>query len=92
MAAMAMVVFVDGGRCQQRWEWDGGTMTQWHPRQWHLCPMVAAAMVVIVVNCAAVVSTAATIPSLPSMAAAKMPLPLPPATAASINNNCYCHH
>jgi hypothetical protein len=27
MAAVAMMVFVDGGCHQQRWQWDGGTMT-----------------------------------------------------------------
>jgi hypothetical protein len=31
---------VNGGRgnggLEHRWQWDGGTMMQWHPRQWHL--------------------------------------------------------
>jgi hypothetical protein len=90
MAAAAMVVFVDGGRHQWRRWWDGGTMTQWHWRQWHLWPMVAAAMVVIVFNCAVVVDAAATIPSLLSTVAAKTPLPLLPLTTASIDDDCYC--
>jgi hypothetical protein len=58
MAAAAIVVFVDGGRCQSRRRWDGGTMMQWHYQQWRLWPMVAAVMVVVVVNCAAVVDAA----------------------------------
>jgi hypothetical protein len=52
--------------------------------------MVEAAMAVIIINCTPAVDAATTILSLASMAAAKMPLPLPPSTAASINNNCYC--
>ncbi len=67
-------------------------MTQWHLRQWCLRPMVAVAMAVFVVNCAAAVDAASTILSLVSMAAAKMPLPLLPSTTASINNSCYRHH
>jgi hypothetical protein len=52
--------------------------------------MVAAMMVVVVVNCAVAVDAAATIPSLALMAAAEMPLPPLPSTLASINDNCYC--
>jgi hypothetical protein len=91
MAAAAMVVFVDGSHPQQRQWWDGGRMTQWHPQQWQLRPMVAAAMAFIVLNCAAMVDAATTFPSLASMAVAKTPLPPPPSTAASIDDNCYCH-
>ncbi len=48
-------------------------------------------MAVIVVNCAAAVDATPTIPSSALTAAAKTPLPLPPSTVASINNNdCYC--
>jgi hypothetical protein len=43
-------------------------MMQWHLRQWRLWQMVAAAMVVIILNCAAAVDAAATIPSLASKA------------------------
>ncbi len=46
-------------------------------------------MAVVVVNCAAAVDAAATIPSLALMAVAKMPLLLPPLTATSIGNNFY---
>jgi hypothetical protein len=46
----------------------------------------------IVVNCAAAVDAAATIPPLMLMAAAKMPLPPLPSTTASIDDNCYCCH
>jgi hypothetical protein len=53
--------------------------------------MVAAAMVVIVVNFAAAIDATATILSLASMAAAKTPLPPLPSTTASIHNHCYCH-
>jgi hypothetical protein len=90
MAAVAMVVFIDGGHPQWRRQWDGGKMKQWHLQRLHLWLMVAAAMVVVIVNCAVAVDAAATIPSLASMVAAKrqsMPLPL---TAASINMDCYC--
>jgi hypothetical protein len=90
MVAVATVVFVNGSPCQQRWQWDGGAMMQWHLRQWHLGPMVAVVMVVDIVNFAAVADGAFTIPSLTSMAAAKMPSPPLPLTAASINDNCYC--
>jgi hypothetical protein len=54
--------------------------------------MVAAAMVVVIVNFAVVVDAATTIPSLALMGMAKMPLPPPPSIAASINNDCYCRH
>jgi hypothetical protein len=67
-------------------------MTQWHPRQWHLWPMVLAATAVLVINCAVVVDAAATIPSSALLAAAKTPSPLPPSNAASIDNDCYCCH
>ncbi len=63
-------------------------MMQWHPRQWHLWLMVAEVMEVVVVNCAAAVDAATTIPSLALMALAKMPLLLPPSTATSIDNDC----
>jgi hypothetical protein len=52
--------------------------------------MVAAAMVVVIVNCAVAVHAAATIPSSALTVAAKMPFPLPPLTVASIDDNCYC--
>jgi hypothetical protein len=71
MAAAEMMVFVDGGRCQRRQRWDGGAMTQWHRQQWRLWQMVAAAMAVVVVNCAAAVDATATIPSSALTAAAK---------------------
>jgi hypothetical protein len=54
--------------------------------------MVAEAMVIVVVNCAVAVDTAATIPSLTLMVVAKMPSLPPPSTAAPINDNCYCCH
>jgi hypothetical protein len=93
MAATVMVVFINGGRCLQRRQWDEGTMTQWHPWQWHLWLMVvAASTAVVVVNCAVAGDAVATIPSLMSMAAAKTPLPLVPSTTASINNECHFHH
>jgi hypothetical protein len=91
MVVAAMAVFVDVGHRQRRRWWDGGTMMQWHLQQWHLRPMVAAAMAVIVINCAAVVDAVATIPSTVLMVAAKMPLPPSPLTATSINNDFYCH-
>jgi hypothetical protein len=47
--------------------------------------MVAAAMVVVVVNC--VVDATATIPSLVLTAAAKTPLLLPPSTVTSIDDD-----
>jgi hypothetical protein len=53
--------------------------------------MVAAVMVVILISCAAVVSVATTIPSLALTAVASTPLPMLPSTAASIDNDCYCH-
>jgi hypothetical protein len=90
MEAVAMVVFVDGGHREQRRRWDGGTMMQWHLQQWHLWPMVTAVMAVVAVNCAVAVDAATTIPSSALMVAAKTPLPLPPSTTTSINNNCYC--
>jgi hypothetical protein len=90
MAATAMVVFVDGSRCQQRQQWDGGTMTQWHLQWWCLWLMVAEAMAVVVVNCAEGIDATTTIPSLASTAVAKMQSPPPPLTTASIDNNCYC--
>jgi hypothetical protein len=62
IAAAAVVVFVVSGPCQRRQQWDGGTLTQWHPRQWHLWPMVAESMAVVVVNCAAAVDAATTHP------------------------------
>jgi hypothetical protein len=54
--------------------------------------MVALAMAVVIVNCAAAVDAAATIPSLTLTAVAKMPSPLLPLTTASINNDCYHRH
>jgi hypothetical protein len=90
MATMVMVVFVNGGHCQQRRWWDGGAMMQWNWRQWVLWPMVAVAMAAVVLNCPAVVDAAATIPSLALTAATKMPLPLPPSTTASFGISCYC--
>jgi hypothetical protein len=92
MATVAMVVFIDGGPRQWRLPLDGGMMTQSHHQQWHLWPMVVAAMVVVSVNCAAAVGAAATIHSLAFTALAKSPLPPPPSTAASIKDNCYCCH
>jgi hypothetical protein len=53
-------------------------MTQLHLWQWHLQSMLAAAMVVIIINCTAGVDAAITIPSLVVMAAAKVPSPPPP--------------
>ncbi len=47
-------------------------------------------MVAIVVNFAAAVDAAVTIPSLALMAVAKMLSPPPPSTVASINDNFYC--
>jgi hypothetical protein len=88
MATVTMVVFVDSSRRQWRWQWDGGMMMQWHCQQLRLWPMVATAMVVVVVNCAAAVGAAATIPSSALTAAAKMPLPLLPSTATSIEDDC----
>jgi hypothetical protein len=37
-------------------------MTQWHPRQWRLWLIGAAAMAVVIINCAAAVDANATIP------------------------------
>jgi hypothetical protein len=54
--------------------------------------MVAEAMAVVIVNCAAVVDAAATIPSLASTVAAQMLLPPLPSTAVFINDNFYCCH
>ncbi len=65
-------------------------MTQWHPRQWRLWPMVAAAMAVVIVNCAVAFDATATIPSLVLMAAAKMALLPLPLTATSIDDDYYC--
>ncbi len=48
-------------------------MMQWHRRQWLLCPMVAAAMAVVVLNCPAAVDAAAIVPSSALTVAAKMP-------------------
>jgi hypothetical protein len=87
-----MVVFVESSCHQWRRWWDGGTMTQWQPWQWHLLPMVVAVMAVIVVNCAMAVDAAAAIPSSASMAAAKMRSQPLPSTIASINDDCYCRH
>jgi hypothetical protein len=67
-------------------------MTQWHLRQWCLWPMVVVAMGVLVVNCALPIDAATSILSLVSMAAAKTPSPLPPLTATSMDNDCYCCH
>jgi hypothetical protein len=53
-----------GGCHQWRLPWDGGTMMQWDCQQWRLWPMVAAVMVMVVVNCAAAIGAAATSPSL----------------------------
>ncbi len=44
-------------------------------------------MVVIVVNCPAVVDAVTIIPSLVLMVVARMPSMLPPSTGASIDNN-----
>jgi hypothetical protein len=52
--------------------------------------MVAAAMAVVIVNCAAAVDAVATIPSSTLMAMAKTPLPPLQSIAAFINNDCYC--
>jgi hypothetical protein len=82
-----MVVVIDGHRHQRRRWWDGVTMTQRHRRQWCLWPMVAAAMVVVTINCAAVVGATTTIPSLALTKAAKTPLPPLPSTAASIKDD-----
>jgi hypothetical protein len=65
-------------------------MTQWHWQQWRLWPMVAAAMAVVVVNCATAVDATATIPSSVLMTAAKTPLRPPPLIVISIDNDCYC--
>jgi hypothetical protein len=54
--------------------------------------MVAVAMAVILVNCAAAVDATATIPSSALTVAAKTPLPPPPLTVASIDNDCYHRH
>jgi hypothetical protein len=67
-------------------------MTQWHPQQLHLWPIVAAAMAVIIVNCVVVVDAAATILSLASMVVVKTPSPPLPLTAASIHDKFYCRH
>jgi hypothetical protein len=64
---------------------------QWHWRQWHLWPMVAATMAIVVVNCAAAVDAATNIPSSALMVAAKTPLPLLPSTATFKDEDCYCH-
>jgi hypothetical protein len=77
MASLAMASLADGGGG------NGGRC---------LWLMVAAGMAVVMVNCSSAVDAAATIPSLALTAAAKMPLPLPPSTAASIDNKCYCRH
>ncbi len=67
-------------------------MMHWHWWQYLLCPMVAAAMVVFVLNCLAAVDATTIILSLVSTVAAKMPSLPPPLTAASIGNDCYCSH
>jgi hypothetical protein len=54
--------------------------------------MMAAAMVVVVINCAAAVGAVATFPSSALTVGAKTSLPLPPSTAASIEDNYYCCH
>jgi hypothetical protein len=54
--------------------------------------MVAAAMVVFVVNCAGGVDATTTILSSVLLAVAMTPLPLPPSTVISIDDDCYCHH
>ncbi len=54
--------------------------------------MVATMKPLVILNCAATVDAATTIPSLAPMAAAKIPLLLPPLTVASTNANCYCRH
>jgi hypothetical protein len=51
--------------------------------------MVAMAMVVVVLNYAAAVDAAATIPSSALTAAAKTPLPPLPWAVASIDDDCY---
>jgi hypothetical protein len=90
MVAATMVIFVDNDCYRGKQQLDGGIMTQWHPQQWRLCQMMATAMVVVVINCAAADDAATTFTSLALMVAAKTPSPLPPSTAASINNDCYC--
>ncbi len=62
MAAVAIVVFVNGSCHQRRRQLDGGTMTQWQPWQWRLLPMVAGANAVIVVHYVVAVDAAATNP------------------------------
>jgi hypothetical protein len=89
MVAMVMVVFVDNSCQQRRRHWDGVTMTQWHWRKWRLQPMAAVAVAIVLVNCTVAVDAAATIPSSVLTGAAKMPLPLPQSTTASINDDCY---
>jgi hypothetical protein len=91
MAAVATMVFIDSGRHQWRRWWDGGTMMQWHWRRWHLWPMVAAVMAVVIINCAVAVDATATIPSSALMVVAKTPSPLLPLTLAFIINDCYHH-
>jgi hypothetical protein len=52
--------------------------------------MVAAAMAVVIVNCAEAIGAATTIPSSVYTVLTKMPLLPPPSTAASIKEDCYC--
>jgi hypothetical protein len=51
--------------------------------------MVAAAMAVVVVNCAVAVDATATIPTSALTAAAKMQSPPPPSIVTSIDDDCY---
>ncbi len=66
-------------------------MTKLYPLQWPLRPMVAAAMAVIVVNCAGAVDAATTIPSMASTAVAKTPSPPLPLTMTAFAVIDYCH-
>ena len=52
---------------------------------------MVAAMVAVVIDCAAAVHAAATILSLLLTAAAKTPSLLLPLTVAAVDNDCYCH-
>jgi hypothetical protein len=60
-------------------------MLQWHQQQWCHWSMVAAEMVVVIINSAAAVDATATILSSALTVAAKTPLP--PSIVTSINND-----
>jgi hypothetical protein len=64
-------------------------MMQWHWRQWLLWPMVAATIMIIILNCPVAVDVTANIPSMALTAAAKTPSLPPPSTAASIGDDFY---